>query len=363
MDMKVAVGLSGGVDSSVAAALLKENGYDVVGICMKLWDGTPLTVKGHHACYGPDEIVDINDAHTVAVLLDIPFYVIDLTQEYKHTILDYFRKEYVNGRTPNPCVRCNQKIKFKELLEKARESGITFDYFATGHYANVEYSEVHKCYLLKKAKDVKKDQSYWLAFLSQEQLSRVIFPLGEYTKEEVRKIAKDLGLSTYDKHDSQDFFSGDYKELLNEPSKPGPIVDKEGNVLGTHRGICFYTVGQRKGLGIPAEKPLYVIEIKEKENAIVVGFKEALAHKGLIAKDVNFISIDAIARPMKVTLKVRYAQKEFEGVLSASGNGIVHVKFKEPQSAIAPGQAVVFYDKGIVVGGGIIERHEDGEMV
>jgi len=361
--MKVAVGLSGGVDSSVAAAILKEKGYEVIGICMKIWDGAPLTVKGHHACYGPDEAEDINDAQQIAEKLGIPFHVIDLSREYKRAILDYFREEYIKGRTPNPCIRCNQKIKFRELLEKAQSSGIIFNYFATGHYAKVEYCNVHKRYLLKKGKDFRKDQSYWLAFLSQEQLSKVRLPLGEYTKKEVRNIAADRGLSTCDKRDSQDFFSGDYKELLNEPDEPGPIMDKEGNVLGTHKGIWLFTIGQRKGLGIPAKKPLYVIEINEKENTVVVGFKEDLAHRGLIAKDVNFIAIDTIVSPIEVTLKVRYAQKEFEGVISPYENGAVYVKFKEPQLAITPGQAVVFYDKDSVVGGGIIERYEDEEVV
>ena len=361
--MKVAVGLSGGVDSSVAAALLKEDGCKVVGVCMKLWDGTPFTVKGHHACYGPDETEDINDAQQIAEKLGIPFHVIDLSREYRCTILDYFREEYMKGRTPNPCIKCNQQIKFKELLEKAQRSGINFDYFATGHYAKVEYSEVRKRYLLKKGKDLKKDQSYWLAFLSQKQLSRVLLPLAEHTKERVRILAMDLGLNIYDKHDSQDFFSGDYKELLNKPDEPGPIMDKKGNVLGTHKGIWLFTIGQRKGLGISARKPLYVIDIHEKENTVVVGFNEDLAHRGLIAKDVNFIATDAIISPIDVTLKVRYAQKEFEGVISPAGNDTVYVGFKEPQLAIAPGQAVVFYDKETVVGGGIIERYEDKEGV
>lgn len=361
--MKVAVGLSGGVDSSVAAAVLKENGYDVVGVCMKLWDGTPFRVKGHHACYGPDEDEHINDARLIAERLGIPFFVIDLSREYKWTILDYFRDEYMKGRTPNPCIRCNQRIKFKALLEKAQRSGIVFHYFATGHYAKVEYSEMHKRYLLRKGKDVKKDQSYWLAFLSQQQLSKVLLPLGERTKEQVRQLAMDFGLGTYNKQDSQDFFSGDYQELLNEPDEPGPIMDKEGHVLGTHRGIWHFTIGQRKGLGIPAKKPLYVIEIHEKENTVVVSFREDLAHQGLIATDVNVISMDAIVSPMEVTLKVRYAQEAFEGVIHPSEDGAVYVKFKEPQLAITPGQAVVFYDKDRVVGGGIIARYEDREVV
>jgi tRNA-specific 2-thiouridylase len=357
--MKVAVGLSGGVDSSVAAAVLKEKGYEVIGICMKIWDGAPLAAGGRHACYGPDEMVDIEDARQVAETLGIPFHLFDLTQEYKSTILDYFKKEYLTGRTPNPCIRCNQKIKFKVLLEKAQRGGVEFEYFATGHYAKVEYHETKKRYLLKKAKDLQKDQSYWLAFLSQKQLSKILFPLGDYTKKEVRKIAKDLGLSTYDKHDSQDFFPGDHKELLEIPPKPGTIEDKGGNVLGTHQGIWYYTIGQRKGLRISADKPLYVIEIDEKRNAVIVGQKEELAQRELVAKYLNCIAVADLPQSMKVTLKIRYVQKEFEGVISPVENDGVYVQFKEPQLAITPGQAVVFYDKDVVVGGGIIERYGD----
>jgi tRNA-specific 2-thiouridylase len=356
--MKVAVGMSGGVDSSVAAALLKEQGHDVVGICMKLWDGTPLATGPYHACYGPDEVMDIEDAQQVAAFLEIPFHVIDLTREYQSTILDYFKKEYLAGRTPNPCIKCNQKIKFKQLLAKAQRSGVGFDYFATGHYARVAFDQGKSRYLLKKAHDRKKDQSYWLAFLSQEQLSKVCFPLGDYTKQEVRKKASVFGLNTHDKPDSQDFFSGDYKELINVPAHPGPIVDRKGTVLGTHEGIWLYTIGQRKGLGIAARKPLYVIAIDEEKNAVVVGNREELAHRGLIAQDVNFIGIDSISQPMKVTMKIRYAQEPFEGILYPPVNDSVHVTFQEPQLAVTPGQAVVFYDEDCVVGGGIIEKSE-----
>jgi tRNA-specific 2-thiouridylase len=357
--MKVVVGLSGGVDSSVAAALLKDKAYEVTGICMKLWDGTPLNAGRRHACYGPDEVADIEDARRVAETLDIPFHLFDLSKEYKSTILEYFKKEYISGKTPNPCIKCNQRIKFGKLLEKAKGFGLEYDYFATGHYANVDYSEVKGRYLLKKAKDLQKDQSYWLVFLSQEQLSKVLFPLGDYTKVEVRKMAEDFGLATYDKHDSQDFFSGDHRELIGVAPHPGPIVDSSGNVLGTHKGIWCYTVGQRKGLGISSGKPLYVTEIDEKKNAVVVGPEEELARETLFATDFNCIAMDKLVQSMKVKLKVRYSQKEVEGVLSPIDNDRVYVKFKEPQLAITPGQAVVFYDKDIVVGGGIIEKYKE----
>ena len=356
--MKVAVGMSGGVDSSVAAALLKEKGHEVIGICMKIWDGTPLIAGEYHACYGPDEVEDIEDARRIADHLGIPFYVIDLVQEYKATILDYFKGEYLVGRTPNPCIKCNQHIKFKALLSKTENSGVSFDFFATGHYARVEYCKDTKRYLLSKAKDIKKDQSYWLAFLSQKQLSRVVFPLGDYTKGEVREKALAFGLDTHDKPDSQDFFSGDYTQLINVPPRPGPIKDKEGTVLGNHEGIWSYTIGQRKGLGIAAQQPLYVVDINEKENTVIVGFREELAHRGLIAHDVNLIAVENITEPMQVAMKIRYAQEPFEGILYPPVNGTVHVIFQEPQLAVTPGQAVVFYDEDSVVGGGIIEKSE-----
>ena len=356
--MKVAVGMSGGVDSSVAAALLKEKGHDVIGICMKIWDGTPLIAGEYHACYGPDEVADIEDARRIADHLGIPFYVIDLVKEYKATILDYFKGEYLVGRTPNPCIKCNQHIKFKALISKTHSSGVSFDFFATGHYARVEYCKDTKRYLIRQAKDLKKDQSYWLAFLSQEQLSKVVFPLGDYIKGEVRDKALAFGLDTHDKPDSQDFFSGDYTQLINVPPRPGPITDKEGTVLGTHKGIWSYTIGQRKGLGISAEKPLYVVDINEKENTVIVGSREDLAHSGLIAHDVNLIAVEDITQPMQVTMKIRYAQKAFEGHVFPLEAGTARVQFKVPQLAVTPGQAVVFYDGEYVVGGGIIERGE-----
>lgn len=361
--VKVAVGMSGGVDSSVAAALLKEQGYDVIGICMKLWEGTPRATGPYHACYGPDEAADIEDARQVAAFLAIPFHLVDLVQEYKTTILDYFKQEYLAGRTPNPCIRCNQKIKFKHLLAKAHLSGVSFDYFATGHYARVEFSQVKGRYCLKQALDRKKDQSYWLAFLSQEQLGKVLFPLGGHTKQEVRKRAGELGLNTHDKPDSQDFFSGDYKELIDAPPRPGPIVDTRGTVLGAHKGIWHYTIGQRKGIGIAARQPFYVVEIDEENNAVVVGTREELAHSGLIARDFNCIGVNAVTRPMKVAVKIRYAQQPFAGMLYPPVEGAVRVTFDEPQLAVTPGQAVVLYDEDGVVGGGIIDSAERVKQV
>ena len=354
---KVAVAMSGGVDSSVAAALLKEKGYEVIGVTMKVWDGETLPANGtRHACYGPGEEEDLEDARKVAQVLGIPLNIFNLRQEYKIEVLDYFCHEYLSGRTPNPCIRCNRRVKFDALLEKARDTGIEFDYFATGHYARVEHDESGSRYLLKKAKDMAKDQSYFLFALSQEQLSNSLFPLGNHTKEEVRKMARDLELGIDDKSESQDFFAGDYSSLLGKVARPGPILNKEGEILGEHRGIPFYTIGQRKGLAISSKEPLYVTAIDQEKNVIVVGPKEEVYGDELVAMELNWIAIQELSRPVDVKAKIRYLHKEAEAMVIPLDEDKVHVKFKEPQMAITPGQAVVFYDDDIVIGGGAIER-------
>ena len=256
--MKVLVGMSGGVDSSVAAALLKQKGYEVIGVSMKIWGGEYTTSKGNKGCYGSDK-GGIEDAREIAKVLQIPFHVIDVSAEFRDMILEYFKSEYLAGRTPNPCTRCNPQIKFGILLLKAQQIGIPFDYFATGHYVKVEYDKIKKRYLLKKGKDMQKDQSYFLYALSQSQLSKILFPLGEYTKAEVRKLAKDLGLNVHDKGDSQDFFSGDYMELFNIIPQNGDIIYKDGKVIGEHTGVWNYTIGQRRGLRISSANPLKAV--------------------------------------------------------------------------------------------------------
>jgi tRNA-specific 2-thiouridylase len=354
---KVAVAMSGGVDSSVAAALLKEKGYEVIGVTMKVWDGETLPANGtRHACYGPGEEEDLEDARKVAQVLGIPLNIFDLRQEYKIEVLDYFCHEYLSGRTPNPCIRCNRRVKFDALLRKARDTGIEFDYFATGHYARVEHDEGRSRYLLKKAKDMAKDQSYFLFALSQEQLSNSLFPLGNHTKEEVRKMARDLELGIDDKPESQDFFAGDYSSLLGKVARPGPILNKEGEILGEHRGIPFYTIGQRKGLRISSKEPLYVTAIDQEKNVIVVGPKEEVYGDELVAMELNWIAIQELSRPVDLKAKIRYLHKEAEAMVIPLDEDKVHVKFKEPQMAITPGQAVVFYDDDTVIGGGTIER-------
>lgn len=357
--MKVAVGLSGGVDSSVAAALLKENGYEVIGLFMKLWEGDGNPAGGEHGGCSAGGAADREIARSVAEQLAIPFYAVDLAGEYRAAVLDYCKREYLAGRTPNPCIRCNQQVKFGALITRARQSGIEFDLFATGHYARVDYCKEKKRFLLKKGRDVRKDQSYWLAFLGQRQLGMTLFPLGDEVKTEVRAKAQGLGLSTCDKPDSQDFFAGDYKKLIDVPPRPGPIVDQSGSVLGSHNGIWSYTIGQRKGLGIAAKEPLYVIDLDVANNAVVVGFAPELDHGGLVASRLNLIACDFIDRPREVEVKIRYTQKAFSGVLTQPDHETASVSFTQPQSAITPGQAVVFYDGDCVLGGAIIERAVD----
>ncbi len=350
--MKVAVGLSGGVDSSVAAALLQENGHEVIGLFMKLWDG-------RNACCGPDGTTAVEAARAVAEQLAVPLYVVDLAREYREKVLDYFRGEYLAGRTPNPCIACNRQVKFGALITRARQAGIPFDCFATGHYARVEYDEAKGRFLLRKGRDGRKDQSYWLAFLGQRQLAKAIFPLGEYTKTEVREKARENGLSTRDMPESQDFFAGNYKKLIGAAARPGPIIDRSGTILGSHAGIWSYTIGQRKGLGIAAPRPLYVIGFDREKNAVVVGGADELCHGGLIASRINLIACDAIDRPREVEVKIRSTRAGCAGTLVQLDRDTAAVRFRQPQAAITPGQAAVFYEDDRVLGGAVIERAVD----
>ncbi len=355
--LKALILISGGVDSSVSASLLKEQGYQVTGIIMKIWGGGTGTGNSlHHGCYGPEEESDIEDARQVAEHLGIPFKVIDLVQEYEREVLDYFREEYLSGRTPNPCVRCNHLVKFGGLIQKAVEAEIDFDLIASGHYARVEFDTDSKRYHLKKARDLGKDQSYFLTFLTQEQLSHLVFPLGNLTKTEVRAIATRLGLKTAAKPDSQNFISGDYSSVIHTESKPGPIIDQQGKLLGQHRGIQYYTIGQRKGLGIAVAETSYVTEIQSQQNTIIVGSKNDSFKSECLVSNVNWISINEIETPFSAKVKIRSSHHEAQAVLTPMEDGKVKVYFDEPQLAVTPGQAAVFYQEDLVLGGGIIEK-------
>jgi len=322
---------------------------------MKIWEGESKGPGKRHSCYGPGELEDIEDAKRVCEILGIPFYEIDLVDEYRRIVLEYFRSEYLRGRTPNPCIRCNQLIKFKALLEKVESIGIDFDYFATGHYARVEYDSEKDRFILKKGIDERRDQSYFLFGLTQKQLRRILFPLGNYRKEEVRRIAKEAGLDIYDKEESQDFYGGDYRELLNIVPSSGPILDRYGRILGIHKGIWNYTIGQRKGLGIQSEKPLYVIDIDPERNAIIVGEERELYREEFYAEELNWVSIEKLEEPIEVKVKIRYKSDETDCTVIPVSEDRVLVRFKKPQRAVTPGQASVFYDGDTVVGGGIIE--------
>ncbi len=352
----MAVGLSGGVDSALAAALLKEEGHEVIGVIMKIWDGRPLPQEdGRHACYGPGENEDVEDAARVADTLGIPFHVVDLAKEFNERVLDFSSSRYQAGVTPNPCVICNRWLKFHLLPEALRKCGIGFDRFATGHYAIVSHDEKDGRYLLRKGRDLGKDQSYFLYLLTQNQLAKTLFPLGNYTKAETRRQAENLHLPVATKRESQEFVSGGYKEIFNGKETPGPILDAQEQVLGTHRGIHLYTIGQRRGLGVASSDPLYVTSIDQKRNAVIVGREEHLYSQTTTASAVNWISIDELKKPMNVSVRVRYGQKVQAATMAPSEGGTVKLTFDEPQRAIAAGQAAVFYDGDIVIGGGTID--------
>jgi tRNA-specific 2-thiouridylase len=356
--LDVVVGMSGGVDSSVAAALLVKSGYRVAGVTMKLWDGPVASSQGRHGCYGPGEEQDIDDARQVAGLLGIPFRVIDVAAEYRSGVLDYFRSEYRLGRTPNPCSRCNPTIKFGALVSKVRDSGVRLDYFATGHYVNVERRLTDNRMLLTKATDRTKDQSYFLALLSREQVERSLFPLGGYSKDDVRRLAAEWGLPVAAKPDSQDFVDREYRGL-QEPSNPGPILDGQGNELGKHDGIGRHTIGQRRGLGVAGGKPLYVTALDPARNAVIVGERSEISAGGLVASNLNWLAIDRLNGSIEVSARIRYRHEEAKATVGPLDGNRAWVEFETPQMAITPGQTVVFYDGDIVVGGGIIDSTKE----
>jgi tRNA-specific 2-thiouridylase len=354
---KVAIGLSGGVDSSVAAALLKEQGFDVCAITMMTYvSSEALQESKRHGCYGPGEAEDVASAESVCKKLGIAFHAIDLRKEYQTHVIKHFRHEYLAGRTPNPCVVCNREVKFGFLLEKAKKSGIEFDFFATGHYAIIEKNGGR--YLLKRAKDHSKDQSYFLYALTLDQLSTTLFPLGTYKKPQVREIARPLGLQTSERPESQDFIAnGNYGILFNKnDATEGDIVDEKGNVLGKHRGIIHYTIGQRRGLGIAYGRPLYVTKIDAENNRIVVSDKEDLFSKGFIASDLNLIAIEGLDSPLEASVKIRLNHLAVQATVFPHDGEKARILFNKPQKAVCPGQHAVFYNEETVIGGGVIEE-------
>ncbi len=353
--MKILVGLSGGVDSSVAALILKQQGHEVIGATMSIWGKDGMAAKSGHknACYGPDEKEDIEEARKIAGQIGIPYYVFDCVEQYEKIVLENFKSEYLQGHTPNPCVWCNALVKFGVLPHMARLNGIEFDKFATGHYARVEKEGDR--YLLKCGIAPKKDQSYFLYRLKQEQLSNIILPLGTFSKDQIRQIAKENGLDVAEKADSQDFYDGDYNELLGIQEKEGNIVDTEGKILGKHKGIWNFTIGQRKGIGVSSTEPLYVLELRKDTNEVVIGPADKTFKKSLIAANLNWIGIKNLTREREVLAKIRSTQQPTSAVIRPVGDR-VEVVFDDLQKSIAIGQSVVFYDEDTVLGGGVIDE-------
>jgi tRNA-specific 2-thiouridylase len=356
---KVVVGMSGGVDSSVAAYLLKEQGYDVIGVTMQIWqDEDEFTQERNGGCCG---LSAVDDARRVAERLDIPYYVMNFKQEFKKNVMDYFVAEYLKGRTPNPCIACNRYVKWEALLQRSLAIGA--DYIATGHYARIEQL-LNGRYAIKNSVTAKKDQTYALYNLTQAQLSHTLMPVGDYTKDEIRGIAEEIGLMVAHKKDSQEICfipDDDYagfidKECAGLVPPPGNFVSATGEILGKHKGITHYTVGQRKGLGIALGHPVFVTAIRPETNEVVLGENQDVFTNVLYADHLNFMALSDIRENIELKAKIRYSHEGSTCVVSRVGEDEIRCEFKEPVRAVTPGQAVVLYDGDYVAGGGIIIR-------
>ncbi|MCU0512965.1 MAG: tRNA 2-thiouridine(34) synthase MnmA [Anaerolineae bacterium] len=358
-DVRVVVAMSGGVDSSVAAALLREQGYAVVGMMMRLWSDAAMGGAEHNRCCTPEQMAD---ARRIADGLGIPFYVLDTKEVFRSTVVEYFLEGHRQGFTPNPCMECNRHIRFDWLLNHAL--ALDADYLATGHYARIDRAEDGH-YRLRQGLDEAKDQSYILSVMGQAQLAQTLFPVGEFPKPEVRALAARFGLNVASKKDSQDLcFLGqnDYRDFLKihapEILQPGPIVLKNGVVIGEHTGLSNYTIGQRKGLGVMYPEPLYVIAMNPYKNALVVGVKDELGRATLTAKRFNWVQGVAPAGPFRAGVKIRYKSPLYPALIEPLAADRIRVTFEEPLRDITPGQGAVVYAGDVVLGGGVIEKDD-----
>lgn len=374
---RIAIAMSGGVDSSTAALILKDAGWDLVGFSMQLWDLTrnlPMDeAVPTGGCCSPD---DFYDAREVAARLDIPYYLVDFQEEFEQTIVRSFIQDYLNGFTPSPCVLCNSRMKFDRLARMADEVHAT--HIATGHYARVDHDVQSGRYLLLRAVDSSKDQSYFLFELSQQQLAKAVFPLGELTKEQVRETARRHGLVVADKSESQEicfipdddyaaFIERNHEDIVGKSDgtnlfAPGQIVGTDGRILGVHQGIHRFTIGQRHGLGIAHTSPLYVVEIQPEENRVIVGERSEITRDRCRVVRTNWISIQDLVEPLRVKVKIRSRHPEAPATITPMNDGVAEVLFDDPQPAVSPGQACVFYQEDTVVGGGWIDRDKSSRQ-
>jgi len=356
---RVALGVSGGVDSTISALLLKQQGCEVIGLHMAKWDpSSGITCQDKRGCFGPGEPDATLSAEKACARLGIPFHVIDLRQEFEQYVLAYYRSEFLAGRTPNPCTVCNRLIKFGMLWEKAQALGIEFDFFATGHYARVRYDISLQRWQLLRATDLSKDQSYFLGLLSQAQLSRVIFPLGDMLKSETRAFATQQGLDYLNKkRESQDFLEANDPSPLfaNNPSEPGEFVDSDGKVLGRHKGIIHYTIGQRKHLGVAGfAQPMHVVSIDASTNRIVLGPADRLSSNTLQADNINWVSVPPFSAPVKCLAKIRNAHQPTPCTAILNSDNTLQINFELPQQSITPGQLLALYDGDLLLAAGTI---------